>query len=103
VGQGKVKKTSDPNPLQGDKATYFADPFPKVTGVVVNSSSEELKRVNVYAILYDADGHIIGGGNMSLDSLAANSQVPVEVMVVSPVAPARVEIYAGLDTFGMNR
>jgi hypothetical protein len=102
MGQGQVKSTSGPNPLQGDKASYIATPYPKVTGLVVNSSGEEIKQVNVYAILYDQEGRIIGGGKNTLDSIPANSQVPVELMVASSSTPARVEIYASMDTFGMN-
>jgi hypothetical protein len=101
LGQGQVQDGLQ-NPLRGDKPAYFAEPFPKVTGLVLNTSAEEFKRVNVVAVLYDSDDRIIGGGSTSIGSVPANGQVPVEIMVNSAGAPARVELYPGIDTFGMN-
>ena len=102
MGQGRVKDAAGQNPLQSDKATYIATPFPKVTGLILNTSGEEVKRAEACAVLYDKAGRIIGGGNASLDGVPANGRVPVEIMVKSSEAPASVEIYAGMDTFGMN-
>jgi hypothetical protein len=102
IGQGRVKDAAGQNPLQGDKATYIATPYPKVTGLILNTGGEEVKRVNAYAVLYDKAGRIVGGGHASLDSVPANGHIPVEIMVKSSEVPASVEIYAGADTFGMN-
>ncbi len=93
--QREAKLAPGRNPLAGDKATYVAETYPKVTGLVLNSSEKEITRVNVYAVLYDRDGRIIGGGGEQVDRVPANGQIPVEMMVDSTGVPDRVEIYAG--------
>lgn len=95
LDQGQAKEVTGQNPLAGDKATYVAETYPKITGLVLNGSGKEITRVHVYAVLYDRDGRIIGGGGEQIDRVPANGQVPVEMMVYSTGAPDRVKIYAG--------
>lgn len=70
---------------------------PKVTGIVRNPHQEDLRRVRVSAIAYDAEGIIIGGGSIVIDSIAASGQKIVEVPLTSSGPPARVELYAAVD------
>jgi hypothetical protein len=55
-----------------------------------------MNQVAVYAVPYDANGNIIGGGFGFVNFIPAGGQTGVEVQVESAGVPARVELYAGI-------
>lgn len=91
---------SEPVPaFSSDNATYIADQyFPKVTGLIISPYSSDVTDVRVNAILYDADGNIIGGGYTFLDFVPGNGQAAVEVSVTNTGTPATSELYATLTS-----
>ena len=99
IGQGKHKPVSGPNPLVCDKPDFSANPYPSVSGLVLNNGTKDAVGVNVYAILYDDKGTIIGGGR-SVERIPANGKVTVAIQVIFVGVPVRVELYAGLDILG---
>ncbi|MCO5177957.1 MAG: hypothetical protein M9890_13450, partial [Thermomicrobiales bacterium] len=87
----------------GDLATtdvrYVPDSFtPRVAGQVVNGLDVDLNSVAVFAIAYDADDVIIGGGLAYVDVVPAQSEAPVEVAVAVGSEPKRVVLYATVSS-----
>jgi hypothetical protein len=67
-----------------------------VSGDLINQLGQEIKIVYATAIVYDANDQIIGGGSQTLDSIAANGRVTVQIPVVFNGTPARAELYGVL-------
>lgn len=86
----------EPQPGLGvESVSYQADAeSPRATGIVSNPYGVDLQEVQVSALAYDAEGMIIGGGSVVVDSIPAGGQEAVEVPVTSSGPPARVEMYA---------
>jgi hypothetical protein len=81
-----------------ENAVYLPDDWsPQVTGQIVSPFGKDVTNLRVYAILYDADGEIIGGGSGYADFAPANGKVAVEVYVESAVEPAAVELYGSVS------
>jgi hypothetical protein len=69
---------------------------PQVTGLILSPYNTDIKDVRVSAILFDADGNIVGGGYTVLDYISGNGQAAVELFVSSSGTPARAELYAAV-------
>jgi hypothetical protein len=87
---------SEPIPFfTSEKVTYLPDEWsPQVTGQIVSPFNKDVTNIRVYAILYDADGEIIGGGSTYADFVPANGKAAVQVYVESAIEPATAELYA---------
>ncbi len=94
----------EPQPtLTVENVEYQPDgELPKVTGIVRNPYQEDVQRVRVSAVAYSAEGIIIGGGSIVVDSIPAEGQATVEVPVTSSESPTRVELYAGLGAVSID-
>jgi hypothetical protein len=86
---------SEPVPtFTSDNTAYLPDQhFPKVTGLIVSPYNTDVTNVRVSAVLFDAEGNIIGSGYTFLDFVPGNGQAAVEMTVTSDGAPATVELY----------
>ena len=71
---------------------------PRASGVVSNGLDVDLSSVEVFAVGYDADDAIIGGGLAFIDVLPARGEAPVEVALAVGGQPARVELFATLSS-----
>ncbi len=81
--------------LTSDDVAYVSDEFsPKVTGTIQSSLDQELSDVEVYAVAYDADGQIIGGGFTFIDLIEGSGAAAVEVTIAVGEEPASVELFA---------
>lgn len=67
-----------------------------VSGDLVNQSGLEIKIFYATAIVYDANGQIIGGGSQTIDTIAADGRISVQIPVTVNGTPARAELYAVL-------
>lgn len=67
-----------------------------VSGDLINQSGMEIKVIYATAIVYDANGQIIGGGSQTIDAVAANGRITVQIPVTVNGTPARAELYAVL-------
>lgn len=67
---------------------------PRATGVVISTLDSDLGPVTVFAVGYDADDAIIGGGVAFIEALPARGKAPVEVALALGGDPVRVELYA---------
>lgn len=78
-----------------ENVAYLPDDWsPQVTGEIVSPFGKDITNLRVYAILYDADGEIIGGGSGYADFAPANGKVAVEIYVEGAGEPTAVELYA---------
>ena len=71
---------------------------PLVTGLLRNPYSRDLLDLPVAAILYRADGTIIGGGSAKVSFVPKGGQAAAEVPVIVDGDPVRVELYPQIDT-----
>lgn len=67
-----------------------------VSGELVNQSGMDFKVIYAMAIVYDADGNIIGAGNQTLEAVAAGARTSVQVPVAVNGTPARAELFGVL-------
>jgi len=70
---------------------------PKVSGVVNNPFTVELKQIRVSIVAYDAAGNIIGGEFTYVDFVPAGGQAPFEETLWQGAQPAKVEAYAAIS------
>ncbi len=85
--------------LTSSGAAFVADEFsPQVTGTIINSVTRDLSAVEVYALAYDADGQIIGGGFTFVDMIEAEGQADVEMTIAVGEDPAMVELFATVSS-----
>jgi hypothetical protein len=90
-----TETTATPDMLTVEEVEFVADKYtPKVTGVVTNTTDEDLEEVAVYAVAYDEEGEIIGGGYGFVEGIAAHAQAAAEAPVATRGKPATVEMYA---------
>jgi hypothetical protein len=67
----------------------------KVTATFINPYANiPFQRMRVYAIARDAGSKIVGGGSISLDSVAAGSKTPVEITIPTSATITKVELFA---------
>jgi hypothetical protein len=87
------------NPFTTDQVQYAGSGyFPKVTGLIKNSYSQQIKNVEVYALAYDDQGNIIGGGYTYLDFIPAGASAAADVSVTVSGKPAKVELFPQLTS-----
>ena len=74
---------------------YIADDWsPTVTAQVYNPYSSEIQWAYAIAVLYNADGEIVGGGDGNIDFIPANGKAAVEVRCSQMAEePASIELY----------
>ncbi len=81
-------------PLTVDKVSYRHDIWlPRVTGVVKSPYAKAIDRVRVSALLFDANGGIIGGGTGYVRFIPANGEAAVQLNVITAARPQSVELY----------
>jgi hypothetical protein len=87
---------SDAQPfLTAQNVSYHPDKdFPKVTGQIVSTHAQSISKAHVFAVAYNKQGEIVGGGSTFLDSVPANGHAEVEVYVTTAGVPDHVELYA---------
>jgi len=61
-----------------DAALQAGEGSAAISGTVRNLTNQDIKTINVTAIVYDNSGQIIGGGAQLVDLLPANGSLPVE-------------------------
>lgn len=71
---------------------------PRATGVVTNGLDGDLTSVEVFAVGYDANDAIIGGGLAFIESLPALGEASVDVALAVGGSLARVELYATVSS-----
>lgn len=83
-----------------DLVTYYPDEyFPSATCVLKNPTGETWTDIQVFAVVFDGDGNISGGGHEWLNFLPANNAAGVEVPLTSGGEVGSVEIYPALSGF----
>lgn len=75
----------------------------KVLGELVNQSGQKIKAFFATAIVYDADGKVIGGGKKTIDAVEADTRVSVEINVAINGTPAYAELYAVLTPKSLKK
>lgn len=70
---------------------------PKVTGIVANPFSVQVSNLYVYAVLFDANEKIIGGGFTYLDFIPVNARAKFEIDVSYSGTASRAEVYVLLS------
>ncbi len=94
---GLVASGLTANPLKADQVAFFPSDYDaRVTGMVINSSDQEVQ-ARVVAVAYDASGNLIAGAETYLTSVPGNSKVAVEIHFYPKVTPAKVEIYPSIS------
>jgi hypothetical protein len=98
LAAGELTPGNGVNLFRTDKATFLPDPAtPAVSGTVISTYRKTYNQVLVSALLYDAAGHIIGGGFTLLPFISAGGQADARVPVIVAGAPSRVELYAAIS------
>ncbi len=98
ITAGELVNVEGQPTLGAEDVKYRADgDTPKVTGIISNPYREDIQEVTVSAIAYNAEGMIIGGGGIVVDTISASGQEAVEIPVTSSGPPERVEIYAAVS------
>lgn len=69
----------------------------QVSGDIVNPYLVDLNNVRVAAIVFDAEGRIVGGGFDWIDTILPNGVVPVEVRVSAGESGTTAKLYAGIS------
>ena len=82
--------TIDPATVYNDETGNYA------VSLVTNPFNHKLVDLNIYAVAYNANGDIIGGGVNKLAVLLANSTSGVRLMINQTEDIARVDLYAEL-------
>ena len=67
------------NPLKASQAAFEDETIAKVS--VVNNLNVDLPHAVVYVLVYDADGHIVGGGKTLSESIRSSSATEVQVPI----------------------
>ena len=87
-----------------DMVTYEMGTYSsKVTGIIQSPYKQDASDVKAYALAYDAEGALIGGGYTFVNFVPAEGQAPVEISVVTSGEPAKIAVFAsvsGLSSFG---
>jgi hypothetical protein len=117
VGEGQAVARLDAQVLPGERVApdrplafeaesvaYQGDDYTVlVTGRIANPYGDRVSDLRVFALAYDRRGAVIGGGDTYLDAVRAKGRSDVEVRVIVPTAPARVELYATLSNLSEFR
>lgn len=70
---------------------------PKVTGIVLNPYSVQVSNLYVYAVIFDSDEKIIGGGFNYLEFIPANARAKFEIDVSYGGTASLAEVYVLLS------
>jgi hypothetical protein len=77
---------------------------PKLEASIVNKTLNDLRALDVYAILYDESGNVITASKTLVDFLAKETSSPV--VFTWPQAlrerPARIDVFAQVNVFGLS-
>lgn len=99
IETGELTEVEPQPTLAAENVAYQPDgDTPNVTGIVSNPYREDVREVIVSAVAYNAEGRIIGGGSIAVNSIPAGGQKAVEVPVTTSEPPAKVELYAALSS-----
>ena len=80
----------EPAALNSIGSDYFA------TSMVTNPYNKKLANIKVFAVAYNSNGDIIGGGVKSISVILAKSSSGVQVKINKTGDVARVDLYTGL-------
>lgn len=87
-----------------DKVLVDATTDPKLTARVANNTLRDMRRVDVYAILYDANDNVLTTSKTFIDMLPKNQKVPIVFTWPQPfeVTPARIDIFPQVNIFELG-
>ncbi len=99
VGAGDYEASGFIPAFSAENVSYQHGSFSdKVTAQIVSPYSRDITNVQVWAVGYDADGNIIGGGFSFLDFVPANGKGAAEISVDMGGTPNTVEVYAAVSS-----
>ncbi len=77
---------------------------PKLEAVIVNNTLNELKDLDVYAILYDESGNVITVSKTLIERLEKTGTAPVVFTWPEPLVarPARIDIFPQINIFELS-
>lgn len=77
---------------------------PKLEAQIVNKTLNEIKNLDVYAILYDANNNVMTVSKTLIEVLAKNSKSPVVFTWPKPLAerPTRIDIFPQVNVFELK-
>ncbi len=100
IGSGQFISTQPVTYFTSENVTLQGS---KVLGELVNQSGKKIKAFFATAIVYDADGKVIGGGKKTIDAVEADTRVSVEINVAINGTPAYSELYAVLTPKSLKK
>ena len=71
----------------------------EVDAVVTNHFAKDAENLTVYAVLYNANGDIIGGGYNTLTLVPANGDAMIDIPVTASEYPTSAEVFASIWDF----
>lgn len=77
---------------------------PKLEAKIINKTLNEIKDLDVYAILYDEDDNVINVSKTLIDVLPKNNEVPVVFTWPEPLRsrPTRIDIFPQINVFELD-
>ncbi len=77
---------------------------PKLEATIVNKTLNDLRALDVYAILYDDTGNVITASKTLIDTLSKESSSDVVFTWPEPlpVRPARIDVFPQVNVFGLS-
>lgn len=95
---GKFTTTDPQPPFATDKVIFIKGDYGAyTTGMIQNPYTSDVSNVSAYAVAYDDQGEIIGGGYTYVYFVPAGQQIGVSISTRTPKMPAKVELYAALS------
>lgn len=78
--------------------------FPKLEAVIVNKTINEIKNLDVYAILYDEEDNVINVSKTLIDILPKNGSSQVVFTWPEPLSkrPARIDVFPQINIFELE-
>ena len=99
IKSGEYKAASEMPTFSFENVSYQPDDyFPAVTGLVINPYTKDITQLVIYALAYDEEDNIIGGGFTFLDFVPASGKSAVEVNITSSKPPTRVDLFGTLSS-----
>lgn len=77
---------------------------PKLEAFIVNKTINEIKNLDVYAVLYDEEDNVITVSKTLIDILPKNNKVPVVFTWPEPLSarPTRIDIFPQINVFELE-